>query len=96
MAINRDAAGMVDIDANQVIRSQADILPNNEGLAQKVIAVGGTLVPKVYDEIALSYITSGPGTGEIGIVTYKLNTVNVCTLTLSYDGSNRLINVARS
>ena len=96
MAINRDINGMVDIDANQVIRSQAEILPDNTGLAQKVISVGGQLVPKVFDSIELTYITSGNGVGEIGTVTYKLTAVTVAVLTLSYDGSNRLVNVVKS
>jgi hypothetical protein len=96
MAINRDAAGMVDLDSNQVIRTQAEILPDNTGLAQKVISVGGQLVPKVYDSIQLTYITSGNGVGEIGVVTYKLGAVTVAVLTLSYDGSNRLVNVVKS
>lgn len=96
MAINRDANGMVDIDANQVIRSQADILPDNTGLAQKVVQVSGTLVPKIFDGIELTYIVAGPGTGEIGTAVYKLGAATVATLTLTYDGSNRLINVVRS
>lgn len=96
MAINRDINGMVDLDSGQVIRTQAEILPDNTGLAQKVISVGGSLVPKVYDSIQLTYITSGNGVGEIGTVTYKLTGVTVAVLVLSYDGSNRLVNVVKS
>jgi hypothetical protein len=96
MAIERDAAGMVDLDQAQVIRTQAEILPDNTGLAQKVISVGGSLVPKIYDEIALTYISSGNGTGEIGTAIYKLNSVVVATLTLQYDSSSRLVNVVKT
>lgn len=95
MALQRDAAGLIQLDANQVIRRQAEILDDGT-LAQKVVNVAGQLVPKVYDEISLTYITSGPGAGEIGTATYKLNSVTVSVLTLSYDISNRLINVVRS
>ena len=55
-----------------------------------------SLVPKLYDEIALTYITSGNGVGEIGTVTYKNQSVVVATLTLTYDSSNRLISTVRS
>jgi hypothetical protein len=53
----------------------------------------GSLAPVRYDEIALTYVPSGNGVGEIATVTYKLATVTVKTLTLTYDSSNRLINV---
>jgi len=54
------------------------------------------LVTVPYDEIVLTYISSGNGTGQIGTVTYKLATVTVALLTLTYDGSNRLIDVQKS
>lgn len=49
-----------------------------------------------YDEIDLTYIVAGNGTGEIGTVVYSLATVPVATLTLTYDASNRLTNVTKS
>lgn len=96
MSINRDAAGMVDLDSAQVIRTQAEILPDNTGLAQKVISVGGSLVPRIYDGIEIQYITSGNGTGEPGVVTYKLGAVTVAILNLVYDSSNRITSVVRT
>lgn len=95
MAYTKDANGMIDIDAPQVIRTATDILDDGT-IAQRVINVGGQLVPKVYDGIDLSYIVSGPGIGEIGTVVYKLGVATVATLTLSYDGSNRLTSVVKS
>ena len=95
MAIQKDANGMVQLDADQVIRTTADIT-NDGQLVQKVMTVGGNLVPEVYDTIELTYINAGPGTGEIGTVIYKLNTITITTLTLSYDISNRLISVVKS
>ena len=57
------------------------------------------LVPEVYDAIQLSYIVSGPGTGQIGTVQYYEGGTGgllVATLTLTYDVSNNLITVART
>lgn len=93
MVITRDAAGMVDLDQAQVVRTQAEILEDG-GLAQKVLSVTG-LVPRVYNAIELTYISSGNGNGEIGTVIYKLDAVTVTTLSLSYDSSNRLVGVSR-
>ena len=55
-----------------------------------------TLVPTSYDEIVLTYVTSGNGIGEIETATYKLSSVTVATLTLSYDSQNRLSGVVSS
>lgn len=86
---------MLGLDANQVIRSTATELSSGE-LAQKVAILGGNLVPQQYDQISLTYITSGNGTGEIGTVVYQYEGNTVATLTLTYDVSNRLIDVIRS
>jgi hypothetical protein len=56
----------------------------------------GQLVPDTYDEIDLTYVTSGNGTGEIETVTYKEDSSIIAVLTLSYDSNNNLINVVRS
>lgn len=95
MAIQRDSNGMVSLDADQVIRSTADVTDDGQ-LVQKVISVGNTLVPKVYDSIELTYRNSAPGNGEIGTVIYKLSAATVATLVLSYDGSDRLISVVKT
>lgn len=83
---------MTQLDSAQVIRSEHD----DVNQAQRVKQIAGALITEPYDEIALTYITSGNGTGEIGTATYKNASVTVGTLTLSYDSSNRLINVLRS
>jgi hypothetical protein len=64
--------------------------------AIKVESITGVLVPVQYDEISLTYVPSGPGAGQIQTVTYKLAAVVKATLTLSYDGFNRLIDVLKS
>lgn len=56
----------------------------------------GSLAPVEFDEQVLTYVPSGNGVGEIQTVVYKLATVTVKTLTLSYDGSNRLSGVVAS
>lgn len=56
----------------------------------------GALVPTAFDEIDLVYVPSGNGTGQVGTATYKLSSSTVATLTLTYDGSNRLSSVVKS
>lgn len=80
------------LDADQAIRKSYD----DAAEALRVIPAGGTLVPEQYDEVTLTYVAAGNGVGEIETVTYSLEGSDIVTLTLSYDGSNRLINVIRS
>jgi len=54
-----------------------------------------SIQPHAYDSIDITYITTGNGVGEVGTVTYKLATVTVATLTLTYDVNNNLISVVR-
>jgi len=58
----------------------------------------GLSIPK-YDYIALTYVPSGDGVGEIETVTYKTggsSGITVGALTLGYDTSNRLSTVTRT
>ena len=52
-----------------------------------------------YDYIALTYVASGNGAGEIETVTYKTGgsggTV-VATLTLAYDANNNIISISKT
>lgn len=71
---------------------QSDITALNAKLAS-------SLVPEVYDYIALTYVAAGAGVGEIETVVYKTGGAagtTVATLTLAYDGSNRLSSTTRS
>lgn len=90
-----DSNRMSSLDMSQVIRSSVSELADGS-LAQKVAIHGGSLVPQQYDQISLTYVASGPGSGEIETVTYKYQGTTVAILTLSYDGSNRLIDTIRS
>lgn len=80
------------LDANQVIESSF----NQTIEALNVHNLGGNLVPDIYDEIDLTYVPSGDGAGQIQTTIYKLASLTVATLTLSYDSSNRLITVVRT
>jgi hypothetical protein len=80
------------LDADQVMRKSYDDAVE----ALKTIGVGGTLVPEQYDAIALTYVPSGNGAGEIQTVTFSKDGSDIATLTLTYDGVNRLSTVTRS
>lgn len=56
----------------------------------------GSLSPVEYDEQVISYVLAGNGIGEIFQIVYKLATVTVLTVTLSYDSSNRVTGVVAS
>lgn len=56
----------------------------------------GNVVPSDWDDINITYVTSGNGTGEIETVTYSLEGSPIVTLSLSYDSGNRLIGVSRA
>lgn len=58
--------------------------------------LSGSLVPAAYDQIDLTYVPSGNGVGEVATAVYKLATVTVKTLTLSYNSDNKLSSVVAS
>lgn len=61
------------------------------------IVVRSGLVPTEYDEIALTYVGAGlDGEGQVATAVYKLATVTVATLTLSYNSADKLVGVVRS
>lgn len=79
-------------DADQIIRLSYD----DATRALKMLPVGGNLVPDKYTSIVLTYIVAGNGAGQIGTVTYFNDVVQVALLTLTYDVSDRLIQVVRT
>jgi len=80
------------LDSGQVIEASFDPLYD----VINVRNISGTLVPDVYDQIDLTYVPSGPGAGQIQTAIYKLQSVTIATLTISYDGSNRISSVVRT
>lgn len=90
----KDANGLSILDANQVIRKSAvDLSGGGTGSG---VVVMNSLVPDEYDQVVLTYVAAGNGAGEVETATYKLTGATIATLTLSYDASNRLIDVVRS
>lgn len=58
--------------------------------------IAGSLAPVEFDEQVISYVVAGNGAGEIFQIVYKLATVTVLTVTLSYDSSDRVTGVVAS
>lgn len=58
--------------------------------------LSGSLVPAAYNEVDLTYVTSGNGVGQIATAVYKLAGTTIKTLTLTYDASNNLSTVVAS
>lgn len=80
-------------ESNDVIR----VTPSGSGPSGSTpVQVVNALITVAYDEIDLTYIVSGNGTGEIGTAVYKNSGTTVATLTLTYDASNNLTNVSKS
>ena len=85
------------LDSGQAIKAAYD----KTLVAHRVIALNA-LIPEQFDEISLTYIAVGNGTGQVGVVTYKLATLSVAILSLTYDNyggigasSNRLVDVVK-
>lgn len=84
-----------NLDDSQVVKQSFE--ESNDSLRVRQIA--GNLVTEKYDYIALTYVTSGDGVGEIETVTYKTGGAGgttVATLTLAYNGDDKLESVTRS
>lgn len=84
------------IDTNILTsKGELHVVDDNANLTLSSIndKIAGSLVPLEHDEIETTYVGA---TTDISTVTYKLAGTTVATLTLSYDGSNRLIGVVRS
>lgn len=102
--LQTDASGNLKVDIASS-SGLADPLPVTDAAAEASLAsinsavlarLTGSFVPTAYDEVALTYVTVGNGIGQIETAIYKLATSTVKTLTLSYDGSDRLSGVVAS
>jgi hypothetical protein len=65
----------------------------NTTLAALSAKTAGALVPFAHDEVVNTYIGV---TSRIATTVYKLAGVTVATVTYTYDGSNRLVNILRT
>lgn len=72
---------------------QQDQLTELQAINTNTAKIGASLITEPYDNIALTYVGV---TTKIDTVTYKLGATTVATLTLNYDGSDRLTSVTRS
>jgi hypothetical protein len=89
------------LDFPQIIKSvydeSAEALKVTGSSSSSEVIVANSLVPEEYDEVELTYVAPGnDGEGQIATAVYKLATVTVATLTLSYDSQDRLVGVVRS
>jgi hypothetical protein len=62
-------------------------------LSSLLAKTAGSLVPLSYDQVVQTYVGA---TSDLNTVTFKNAGTTVATLTFTYDGSNRLIDVART
>jgi hypothetical protein len=53
-------------------------------------------IPVNYDEVAVTYVTVGNGIGQPETVTYKLDSVTITTLTLTYNSDDCMSGVVKS
>ena len=90
--INTDIETNTADSAASLAAMEADVDALNAKLA-------ASLVPEAYDYIALTYVAAGNGVGEIETVIYKTGGAvgtTVATLTLAYNGDNKLSSTTRS
>ena len=60
--------------------------------------IAGLYIPS-HDYVALTYVASGNGAGEIETITYKeggASGTTVAVLTLAYDSSNKLTSITKA
>jgi len=60
--------------------------------------IAGLYIPS-HDYVALTYVSSGNGAGEIQTITYKdggSSGTTVAVLTLAYDSNNKLTSVTKA
>lgn len=85
--------GFVDVKVNPSGALTTETQLTSGTAAIGTVRVTNQLVPVNFDELVISYVGA---TTDISSVVYKLASATVATITLSYDGSNRLIGVVRS
>lgn len=78
------------LDSGQIIKAAYD----EEKNAHRAIFLS-PLVPEDYDKIDLAYISSGNGTGKLGMVIYRKLGDIVAVIQITYDSSNRMASVER-
>jgi hypothetical protein len=85
--------GFVDVKVTSAGQLTTETQLTSGTAAIGTVRVTNELIPVNFDEMVISYVGA---TTDISTVVYKSATFTVATVTLSYDGSNRLIGVVRS
>lgn len=86
--VHTDASGDLQVDLASALPAGTNIIGQ--------VNIASSFVPTAFDEVAITYVTVGSGIGQVETAVFKLATVTVKTLTLSYDGSDRLSGVVAS
>jgi hypothetical protein len=91
--IEVDIPGIATEDTLSDVLTKLDDVATEATLGDILDKLAGALIPFEHDQIIPSYVGA---TTDISTVIYKKAGVTVATLTFTYDGSNRLINVVRT
>lgn len=78
------------VELQAINQNTDEIEPKLDEIRDKI---GAVLVTEPFDNIQITYVGA---TTNINTVTYRLGVTTVATLTLGYDGSDRLTSVTRS
>lgn len=87
-----------NLDPGQIIKKvydQPNVPDAENSNAIRVRNLGGNLVPDIYNEVFLTYISDGAAEGEIASASYYNNNDLVATLILEYYPDGRLKKVSR-
>lgn len=78
------------LDEGQIIKAVYD----KPKIALRVYGIDG-LVPEDYDAYEVSFITSGNGIGDVGLLTFKKNAAIVAAISFTYDSQHRFLSAER-
>lgn len=85
-----------DAGANAI---QVELVGGGSGSTNVAVVAGGNVVTKPYDYLAIAYVPSGNGVGQIQTVRYYLGGSGGTlqnTVTLAYDSSNNVISLTKT
>lgn len=78
---------------------QVELVGGGGGSTNVAVVAGGNVVTKPYDYLAITYVASGNGAGQIQTVQYYLGGSGGTlqnTVTLAYNSSNNLISLTKT
>jgi hypothetical protein len=90
----------VDLHGLETIRTSGEyVVAGNKSDCYIKTSNISSFVDEPYDYIALTYVSAGNGAGEIETVTYKnggSGGTTVATLTITYNGDNKIETITKS